>query len=109
MRAQFDSIIAKPLPVTSLDFTHREAGDRWSWCDSLFMAPPAWTRLSAATGDQRYLEYAVSNWWVASDYLYDTEEHLFYRDNTYFNRLESNGKHVFWGRGNGWVMGGLCV
>jgi chondroitin AC lyase len=108
MRAQFDAIIAKPSPVTSLDFTHREAGDRWSWCDSLFMAPPAWTRLSSATGDPRYLQYAVSNWWVTSDYLYDPEEHLFYRDNTYFNRLEANGKRVFWGRGNGWVMGGLA-
>jgi chondroitin AC lyase len=107
MRAQFDSILEKPSPVTSLDFTRREAGDRWSWCDSLFMAPPAWTRLSSATGDPCYLEYAVSNWWVTSDYLYDTEEHLFYRDNTYFGRLEANGKRVFWGRGNGWVMGGL--
>ncbi|HEY9510538.1 MAG TPA: glycoside hydrolase family 88 protein, partial [Verrucomicrobiae bacterium] len=107
MRAQFDLIIAKPSPVPSLDFTRRGAGDRWSWCDSLFMAPPAWTRLWTATGDRRYLDYAVTNWWITSEYLYDTHEHLFYRDSTYFNRLEANGKRVFWGRGNGWVMGGL--
>ncbi|HEU5124464.1 MAG TPA: glycoside hydrolase family 88 protein, partial [Verrucomicrobiae bacterium] len=95
-------------PVTSLDFTRRGAGDRWSWCDSLFMAPPVWTRLWKATGDRRYLDYAVTNWWITSEYLYDTHEHLFYRDSTYFERLESNGKRVFWGRGNGWVLAGLA-
>jgi len=107
MRAQFDSILEKPSPVALLDFRRREAGDRWSWCDALFMAPPAWTRLWSATGDRRYLDYAVSNWWITSEFLYDDVEHLFYRDSTYFNRIEANGKRVFWGRGNGWVMGGL--
>jgi chondroitin AC lyase len=107
MRAQFDAIIAKPSPLPSLDFSQRGAGDRWSWCDALFMAPPAWSRLFTATGDRRYLDYAVTNWWITSDYLYDPDEHLFYRDSTYFNRIEVNGKRVFWGRGNGWVMGGL--
>ena len=32
---------------------------------------------------------------------------LFYRDSRYFNKKEANGKKVFWGRGNGWVLGGL--
>jgi rhamnogalacturonyl hydrolase YesR len=41
--------------------------------------------------------------------LYDGDEHLFYRDHRYFPEkvLEANGCKVFWGRGNGWVMGGL--
>ena len=41
------------------------------------------------------------------NYLYDKEEHLFYRDHRYFAKREANGKKVFWGRGNGWVLGGL--
>ncbi len=40
--------------------------------------------------------------------MYDKEEQLFYRDRRYFDKREANGKKVFWGRGNGWVLGGLA-
>jgi rhamnogalacturonyl hydrolase YesR len=39
--------------------------------------------------------------------LWDPQEHLFFRDSSYFNQREKNGRKVFWSRGNGWVMGGL--
>ena len=109
LQARFDEILAQPSTVTSLDFAQPKgvAGENWSWCDALFMAPPAWVRLYAATGDEKYLAFAVTNWWRTADYLYDKEEHLFFRDSTYFKKTEANGKKVFWGRGNGWVMGGL--
>lgn len=109
MQTRFDDILAHPSTVTSLDFTqpHHRASELWSWCDSLFMAPPAWMRLYAATGDTRYLDFAVTNWWRTTDYLYDQQEHLYFRDSTYFKKREANGQKVFWGRGNGWVMGGL--
>jgi rhamnogalacturonyl hydrolase YesR len=107
MQAQFDNIIASPRIFPTLDFTQRGIGDEWSWCDSLFMAPPTWMRLYAITGDNRYRDFAVSNWWRTSDYLYDTEEHLYFRDSNYFDKREANGRKVFWSRGNGWVMGGL--
>lgn len=106
MRAQFDGILADPRDGT-LDFLMPGVLTRWSWCDSLFMGPPAWARLSSVTGDPRYLDFAISHWWKTSDYLYDKEEHLYYRDSRYFAQREANGKKVFWGRGNGWVMGGL--
>ncbi|MGN6553082.1 MAG: glycoside hydrolase family 88/105 protein, partial [Verrucomicrobiota bacterium] len=60
-----------------------------------------------ATDDRRYLDFAVTNWWRTSEYLYDNDEHLYFRDSTYFQKREANGKKVFWSRGNGWVMGGL--
>ncbi|MEI9865766.1 MAG: glycoside hydrolase family 88 protein [Limisphaerales bacterium] len=109
MQARFDEILAQPSTVTNLDFTQPKgaAGEQWSWCDSLFMAPPAWARLYYATGDQKYLNFAVTNWWKTTDYLYDTNEHLFFRDSTYFTKREANGKKVFWSRGNGWVIAGL--
>jgi unsaturated rhamnogalacturonyl hydrolase len=107
MRMQFDEILTKPAPVPTLEFTKPRARDRWSWCDSLFMGPPAWIRLWAATSDKRYLDFAVTNWWITSDYLYDAKEHLYFRDSTYFEKREANGAKIFWGRGNGWVMGGL--
>ena len=110
VREKFDAILAKPSAVTSLAFDkagNPNARENWSWCDSLFMGPPAWVRLYATTGDEKYLNFAVKEWWRTTDYLYDKDEHLFFRDSTYFKKTEANGKKVFWGRGNGWVMGGL--
>jgi rhamnogalacturonyl hydrolase YesR len=106
---RFDAILADPSDAPGLDFTqpHGKALERWSWCDSLFMAPPAWLRLYTATGDERYLDFAVTNWWATTDFLYDTNEHLYFRDSTYFNKREANGQKVFWSRGNGWVLAGL--
>ena len=47
-------------------------------------------------------------WWRTSARLYDPEHHLFYRDASFKHSLrETNGKKVFWSRGNGWVMAGL--
>lgn len=106
MREHFDDILANPREGI-LKFKTPGNQDRWSWCDALFMAPPAWARLAAVTGDDRYLQFAITNWWRTSDYLYDAKEHLYFRDSTYFEKREANGAKVFWGRGNGWVMGGL--
>jgi rhamnogalacturonyl hydrolase YesR len=107
MRAQFDGILASAPGVDSLDFTQGGTGNHWSRCDSLFMAPPAWLRLFAATGDVRYRDFAVTNWWRTSDCLYDKEEHLYFRDSTCFQKRGANGTKIFWSRGNAWVMGGL--
>jgi rhamnogalacturonyl hydrolase YesR len=32
---------------------------------------------------------------------------LFYRDASFLDKREQNGKNIFWSRGNGWVMAGL--
>ena len=86
----------------------------WSWCDALFMAPPAWARMGKITGEAKYFNQMDKLWWQTSNLLFDTEDKLFYRDLTYvkqddgFQIKERNGEKIFWGRGNGWVMGGLC-
>ncbi|UKJ06741.1 glycoside hydrolase family 88/105 protein [Solitalea lacus] len=79
----------------------------WAWCDALFMGPPALAYLAEATGDMKYLDCTSKLWWKSTEYLYDKDEHLYYRDSRYFNKKEKNGAKVFWSRGNGWVMGGL--
>jgi len=105
MREHFDWILANPAPPQNRD---RQLGDdQWNWCDALFMAPPTWTRLYAATGDERYLNFAVTNWWRTTDYLYSTNDHLYFRDSTFFNKSETNGAKVFWSRGNGWDFAAL--
>jgi unsaturated rhamnogalacturonyl hydrolase len=80
----------------------------WAWCDALFMAPPALAAVTAATGDRKYLDLANRLWWKTTDYLYDKEERLYYRDSRYFEQREPNGRKVFWSRGNGWVFAGLA-
>jgi rhamnogalacturonyl hydrolase YesR len=109
LRARLDAVLSAPPAVQSLDFhqAYDEVSQLWSWCDSLFMAPPVWMQLFAATGDEHYLDFAVKNWWRTTKYLYDPAEHLYFRDSTYFDRREANGKKIFWSRGNGWVMAGL--
>ncbi|HEY5297616.1 MAG TPA: glycoside hydrolase family 88 protein [Verrucomicrobiae bacterium] len=108
MRERFDWILAHPPATKSLDFSQPGHGQElWSWCDALFMAPGAWLRLTAATGDERYMNFALTNFWRTTDYLYDTNEHLFFRDSTFFDKREANGKKVFWSRGNGWVFAGI--
>jgi len=79
----------------------------WWWCDALFMAPPVWSRMYAATGDRKYIDYLNEEWARTSARLYDNEEHLYARDSNYLTRTEANGKKMFWARGNGWVMGGI--
>ena len=60
------------------------------------------------TDDWKYIEFMNREYKATYDYLFDKEEKLFYRDHRYFNQKEANGTKVFWGRGNGWVLGGLC-
>lgn len=109
LRTRLDAVLSAPPAVQTLDFhqPYDQVSQLWSWCDSLFMAPPVWMQVFAATGDERYLDFAVKNWWRTTDYLYDPVEHLYFRDSTYFDRREANGKKIFWSRGNGWVMAGL--
>jgi rhamnogalacturonyl hydrolase YesR len=80
----------------------------WAWCDALFMSPPAMAAVSAATGDRRYLNLANRLWWKTTEFLYDKEEHLYFRDSRFFDQREPNGRKVFWSRGNGWVIAGLA-
>lgn len=98
LHTQFDDIMRAP---------DDPAKPVWWWCDALFMAPPVWAGLAATTHDARYLDYMHHEWLVTSNLLWDPQEQLFFRDNSYLNQREKNGRKIFWSRGNGWVMGGL--
>ncbi len=105
-KERLDYVLAHPA-TNDLHYTRRDR-NRWSWCDALFMGPPAWLDLYAATSDRKYLDFMDREWRATSEFLYDKQEHLYYRDSTYFEKREANGQKVFWSRGNGWVMGGLA-
>ena len=80
--------------------------DRWNWCDALFMSPPVWVMLSNLTRDRKYIDFMVKEWKATTNHLFDKKENLYYRDGSYFDKLD-NGTKIFWGRGNGWVFAGL--
>ncbi|TKG89602.1 glycoside hydrolase family 88 protein [Puteibacter caeruleilacunae] len=111
MRAHFDRILSAPS-TRSLDhnwFRHESAAERWSWCDALFMAPTVWAKMYRITNEVKYLDFMYKEYKATTDFLYDHAEHLYYRDSRYFHQKEPNGKKMFWGRGNGWVFGGLPI
>ncbi|HEY6083498.1 MAG TPA: glycoside hydrolase family 88 protein [Chitinophagaceae bacterium] len=101
-----DSVIARPH-TESLEWKNKISLREWAWCDALFMGPPPLAYLATATHDIKYLDIVDKLWWKTTDYLYDPAEHLYFRDGSFLNKKEKNGKKVFWSRGNGWVMGGL--
>lgn len=107
LRARFDYVMANPISHSLDRSVTLDPHAEWSWCDALYMAPPVWAGLARATGDTAYLDYALSNWWRSSDFLYDREARLFHRDSTTMTHREPNGAKVFWGRGNGWVVAGI--
>ena len=88
-------------------------GITWWWCDALFMSPPTLAKLSKTFNDPSYLVLSDTLFMQCYRLLYNNEEKLFARDATYLidasgnGKRESNGKKVFWSRGNGWVMAGL--
>lgn len=88
-------------------------GITWWWCDAIFMGPPTLAKLSATLNDPSYLALNDTLFRETYDRLFNHDEHLFARDDTYLwnaagdGKREANGKKVFWSRGNGWVMGGL--
>ncbi len=106
-RALFDFLVSRPYNE-SLAWRDTIETRELAWCDALFMGPPAMAAVSAATGDRKYLDLANRLWWKTTDYLYDKEEHLYFRDSRYFDQREPNGRKVFWSRGNGWVLAGLA-
>jgi unsaturated rhamnogalacturonyl hydrolase len=111
MRAYLDLILKNPA-TGDLKFENTKdywSTQRWSWCDALFMGPTVWAKMGNITGKKKYLDFMYKEYKATTDYLYDKEEDLYFRDSNYFTRKEANGAKVFWGRGNGWVFAGLPI
>ena len=106
---RFDSILKHPPKSANLTFVGRSKTDNWAWSDSLFMAPPAWIQLWSLTHNEVYRSHAITEFWRTTNFLFDADERLYYRDSNYFPpRKEKNGMKIFWSRGNGWVLAGLA-
>jgi len=111
IQTYLDQILKDPAKGELLFVNTKEysSQQRWSWCDALFMAPTVWAKMGNVTGKKKYLDFLYQEYKFTTDYLYDKDEHLYFRDSNYFTRKEANGEKVFWGRGNGWVFAGLPI
>jgi len=106
-KAHLDKILESPSPA-SLDWHSHNCRDRWSWCDSLFMGPVSWELMWKATQDKRYLDFMDKEWWATTERLYRSEIGLYFRDESFLDVREKNGRTIHWARGNGWVIAGLA-
>jgi unsaturated rhamnogalacturonyl hydrolase len=111
IRDHLDSILLDPAKGDLVfDYTDKYwPTQRWAWCDALFMGPTVWAKMANITGKKKYLDFMFDEYKFTTDYLYDKDNHLYFRDSRYFTMKEANGAKVFWGRGNGWVFAGLPV
>lgn len=104
VRERADWIMTHPAD-TSMRYWNKQV---WTWCDALFMAPPVYASLSRITGKPDYLEFMHRNFLRTHTHLYNKENCLYFRDDSYWDKSEANGEKVFWGRGNGWVLAGIA-
>jgi rhamnogalacturonyl hydrolase YesR len=105
-RARLDAILAAPSSV-GMDWAWPKSQERWTWCDALFMAPMSWLLMSEATGDPRYRAFMDREWWATADSLFDPATGWYFRDESFLDLREPNGRTIHWSRGNGWVVAGL--
>ena len=86
----------------------------WWWIDAMHMAMPVFTKFGVIKNDNRYFEkmYDLYNYTknqAKKVGLYNTSDHLWYRDSVYLPPKKSpNGLPVYWSRGNGWVIAALA-
>ncbi len=108
-RERFDWILSNRKTGSLLWGRNTDCHDRWGWCDALFMAPPVWARMAAITGESKYLDFMHDEYMATYNLLWDKDDHLFWRDSSFFEQREANGRKLYWARGNGWVFGGLAL
>jgi rhamnogalacturonyl hydrolase YesR len=102
-KERVDRIISN-LPDSTMNISNKQS---WTWCDALFMAPPVYAHIAKIEDNAQYLQFMDKEFKRTCNFLYNRKQKLFFRDSGYFNKRESNGEKVFWGRGNGWVAAGL--
>lgn len=79
----------------------------WWWVDALHMAMPIYARLSAQTGNAKYVDFGHQLYrWTktreSGNGLWNPTRRLWWRDKNYVPR------NVYWSRGNGWALAALA-
>jgi unsaturated rhamnogalacturonyl hydrolase len=102
------------IETSLLNMVNSAKKDDWWWCDALFMAMPALTKLGVLRDDARFFDKMYALYDHAKNLeggpgLWDDGDHLWWRDKGFIEpRAAPNGQDIFWARGNGWVFGALA-
>jgi unsaturated rhamnogalacturonyl hydrolase len=98
---------------TSIDrMIANDVTDAWTWVDAIQMSMPVFARLGVLKADAAYFDamYALYSYpkRTAAGGLYNTTDHLWWRDAPWKAEKTPSGKQVYWSRGNGWVFAALA-
>ena len=95
---------------TSIDaMVSNEVTNVWTWVDAIQMSMPVLARLSVLYPTGGYLDaaHALYSHPKKTLALYNTTDHLWWRDTPWKGQETPAGKQVYWSRGNGWVFAAL--
>lgn len=98
----------------ALDYTYNYGMLDYSWVDEIYMVGLAQTYLSQATNDSKYSEIDLASYLFYRKEFFNVDDLLWYRDAKYVHESDNplgqstNGKKVYWGRGNAWVYVSLA-
>jgi rhamnogalacturonyl hydrolase YesR len=96
---------------TSVDgMVSGKVADVWTWVDAIQMSMPVFARFGALYPTGGYFEamYALYSYPKKTLGLYNTTDHLWWRDANWKTQKSPNQKQVYWSRGNGWVFAALA-
>jgi len=83
----------------------------WKSVDAEFLALPVWIMMGRQSGNGDYYVRArdLQNYQVNVMGLQDATSKLWYRDEAAKTMTSPEGKKIIWGRGTGWIAGGLAI
>lgn len=88
------------------------SSNAWTWVDAVQMAMPVFARFGVLTGDAKYFDkmYALYSHTktIEGGGLYNTKDHLWWRDAVWKPKKTPNAQETYWSRGNGWVFAALA-
>ena len=77
------------------------------WVDSLMMFSVFPARYAMENGDKKLMDFAARQPRLYAGYMMDPEDHLWYHAYWVKAGRHHPRRHVYWGRGNGWVIAAL--
>jgi unsaturated rhamnogalacturonyl hydrolase len=95
---------------TSIDgMVSKKVTNVWTWVDAIQMSMPVLVRFGVLHPTGGYLDaaYALYSHPKKTLALYNTTDHLWWRDTPWKGQKTPAGKQVYWSRGNGWVFAAL--
>jgi unsaturated rhamnogalacturonyl hydrolase len=96
---------------TSIDgMVSGKVTNAWTWVDAIQMSMPVFARFGALHPTGGYFDamYALYSYPKKTLALYNTTDHLWWRDANWKAQKTPAGKQVYWSRGNGWVFAALA-